>query len=572
MSPSADIHTDPPARNPGGLTGRIRTILPHGGSLPDEDWRQRHRLIVSLLWLLIVVLAVYALLARGRAAVGYVPEFAAMLAFAGLAGWDREARQWRSVSASMGLLTGSATMVDISGGLTEMHFSFFVVIMMLTLYEDWVPFLLAVAFVLLHHGLMGMFDPRAVFHDPRAWRDPWFWAALHALFIALAGAAGVIAWGLNERVRKRMRDAQRELERLGLTDPLTGLGNRRQLMADLERAIDRGEPSALAIFDLDGFKEYNDRFGHPAGDSLLARLTGNLRVAVAGSGSAYRLGGDEFCVLSRPLRSDDLDVMLAGWTGCFAERGEGFSVSASSGAAVIPTEAGDASEALRLCDRRMYSVKHSRRTTAAIQTKDVLLAALAACHAKLGEHVSAVAIAAEDVGVDLGLTGIWLHELGYAAELHDIGKIAVPDSIISKPGPLDDAEWQFMERHTLIGERILAAAPAMAAVAEIVRASHERYDGTGYPDRISGEQIPLEARIICVCDAYDAMTSDRPYRRPATHAEALAELQCCAGRQFDPRVVDSFIRLYAAAPPAARVLPTIGSPPVAVVRTAASAA
>ena len=173
----------------------------------------------------------------------------------------------------MGLLTGSAALVDISGGLTEMHFSFFVVIVVLTLYEDWVPFLVAVAFVLIHHGVMGTLDPSAVFDTRAAQEHPWAYAGLHALFVALAGVAGVTAWGLNERVRDRMRDVQRQLEHLGLTDSLTGLGNRRQLMGDVERLIDDGRPAALAIFDLDGFKEYNDRFGHPAGDALLVRLT-----------------------------------------------------------------------------------------------------------------------------------------------------------------------------------------------------------------------------------------------------------------------------------------------------------
>ena len=144
---------------------------------------------------------------------------------------------------------------------------------MLTLYEDWVPFLLAVAFVLIHHGVMGTIDPHAVFADPREWRHPWACAGLHAMFMALAGIAGVTAWGFNERVRARMLATQRELERLGLTDPLTGLGNRRKLMADLDATIDAGSDAMLAIFDLNGFKEYNDRFGHPAGDSLLIRLT-----------------------------------------------------------------------------------------------------------------------------------------------------------------------------------------------------------------------------------------------------------------------------------------------------------
>ncbi len=226
--------------------------------------------------------------------------------------------------------------------------------------------------------------------------------------------------------------------------------------------------------------------------------------------------------------------------GCFSEHGEGFSISASSGAAAIPQETSDASEALRLCDRRMYATKHSRRATAARQARDVLLAALAARDRVLGADLTSVATAATRLGVRLGIAGRDLQDLVYAAELHDVGKVAIPDSILSKPAPLDAGEWVFMRRHTVIGERILSAAPSMTAVATIVRATHERRDGDGYPDGISGEAIPMAARIIAVCDAYDAMVSGRPYRPPLDHARALAELRDCAGTQFDPRVVDAF--------------------------------
>jgi HD-GYP domain-containing protein (c-di-GMP phosphodiesterase class II) len=213
----------------------------------------------------------------------------------------------------------------------------------------------------------------------------------------------------------------------------------------------------------------------------------------------------------------------------------------------------------------MYAQKHSRRATAATQTRDVLLATLAACQEDLEEHVTGVAGAAERVGAELGITGVWLQELGHAADLHDIGKVAVPASILTKPGPLTGEEWAFVERHPVIGERILAAAPALAGAARIVRCTHERYDGTGYPDRLEGEHIPLEARIISVCDAYHAMTSDRPYRDALVHDQALEELRRCAGGQFDPAVVEAFLRSFAGAPPAGRSLEALtGDHPAAL--------
>ena len=131
-----------------------------------------------------------------------------------------------------------------------------------------------------------------------------------------------------------------------------------------------------------------------------------------------------------------------------------------------------------------------------------------------------------------------LEELRLAAELHDIGKLAVPDVVLQKPGPLDPTEWGFIHSHTLIGQRILSAASALRPVGAIVRSTHENWDGTGYPDGLTGESIPLAARIIAVCDAYSAITSDRPHRAARTPAEAVAELRRCAGRQFDAQVVD----------------------------------
>jgi two-component system cell cycle response regulator len=121
--------------------------------------------------------------------------------------------------------------------------------------------------------------------------------------------------------------------------------------------------------------------------------------------------------------------------------------------------------------------------------------------------------------------------------------MAIPDAILEKDGPLDDAEWSFMRRHTIIGERILLAAPALRSAARLVRASHERWDGRGYPDGLAGEEIPLAARLVAVCDAFHAMTTDRPHRPRRTRAQALRELYRCAGTQFDPRVVDAFARV-----------------------------
>jgi diguanylate cyclase (GGDEF)-like protein len=344
-----------------------------------------------------------------------------------------------------------------------------------------------------------------------------------------------------------LRAARRELEAQANTDALTGLGNRRKLLTDLERAAGTAradDPVVLTLFDLNGFKNYNDMFGHPAGDALLLRLGHALGEAVAKfGGRAYRPGGDEFCVLARTPRRHAMEQAAH---AALSESGEGFSVSAAFGSVVLPVGAGGSAEALRRADEAMYAQKHSGRAGADRQSSDVLLRALTERHPDLGDHLDGVTELATAVGERLGIQGEELTQLRHAAALHDIGKVAIPDAIIAKPSALDDEEWAFMRRHTLIGERIIGAAPALGGAAALVRASHEAWDGTGYPDGLAGAAIPLGARIVAVCDAFDAMTSDRPYSPPRTAEEALTELRRCAGSQFDPAIVPVFEQVLAA--------------------------
>jgi diguanylate cyclase (GGDEF)-like protein len=343
-----------------------------------------------------------------------------------------------------------------------------------------------------------------------------------------------------------LRAGRRELEAQATTDGLTGLGNRRKLFADLERRARTASaeaPIVLTMFDLNGFKNYNDTFGHPAGDALLLRLGAALAEAVASlGGRTYRPGGDEFCVIAGASRQHAMEQAAC---RALSEHGEGFSISTAFGSVVIPQDTGDVTEALRKADQAMYAQKHSGRATAGRQSSDVLMRALAERHPDLGEHHDGVAELVEAVAKRFHIDGEELAQLRHAASLHDIGKVAIPDAIITKPAPLTDEEWAFMRRHTLIGERILAAAPALGAAARLVRSSHEAWDGTGYPDALANVEIPLGARIIAVCDSFDAMISSRPYAKAKTIDEALTEIGRCAGTQFDPEVVTIFQQVLA---------------------------
>ena len=338
--------------------------------------------------------------------------------------------------------------------------------------------------------------------------------------------------------------------REALTDSLTGLGNRRSLMIDLREQMAEatmGSPRVLVVYDLDGFKQYNDTFGHPAGDALLGRLGTKLAAAVEPYGRAYRMGGDEFCALVR-ADGPGIEAIAASTDAALTERGEGFEVTASQGRVLIPQEAEDMTFALQVADGRMYMNKGGKRSSPRRQTRDVLLQALRERTPELGEHLHGVAELAHRVGMEMGLSPEDLDELTRAAELHDVGKMAIPDGILNKPGTLDADEWAFMRRHTIFGERILAAAPALLPVAKLVRSSHEHFDGSGYPDQLVGEDIPLGSRIILVCDAYHAMVSDRPYAEAMSHDAALRELKRHAAGQFDPQVVKAFCEVIARAP------------------------
>ena len=340
-----------------------------------------------------------------------------------------------------------------------------------------------------------------------------------------------------------------------LTDALTGLGNRRALTDALARGVaaaDDADPLVLVLFDLDGFKHYNDCFGHPAGDALLERLGGALSQYIDGRGDAYRMGGDEFCVLFRP-GPQVAEPIIRGAAAALTEHGEGFHIGCSYGAVTLPREAAESAEALlarRPADVRAEALA-PRAGRVAVQERPAPGARRAPSRSRGARRRRRAARRGDRDGPRAR------HARTSSASASPpscttSARSAIPESILRKPGPLSDAEWEFIRRHTIIGERILLAAPALEGVAQLVRSSHERWDGGGYPDALAGQDIPL------------GVTRGGDRRRLRRHdgrspllaaadsvADALAELRRCAGSQFDPVAVEAFHEACAAQHPAA---------------------
>jgi HD-GYP domain-containing protein (c-di-GMP phosphodiesterase class II) len=279
---------------------------------------------------------------------------------------------------------------------------------------------------------------------------------------------------------------------------------------------------------------------------MLASLARSLRAAVAGVGTADRMGGDEFCVLLR-AHGAATDALVRRSAEALSRGGDAFAIGCSHGAVRIPDEAATASDALHLADSRLYRHK-AGRSSASRQSAGVLLQLVRERHEELHARLSSVAGLAALTARELALPDAEVDRIRTAAELHDVGMLAMPDGLLEVPRPLTAPEWALVRCHTQIGERIVRAAPALEDLADLVRSSHERIDGEGYPDGLADEEIPLGARVIGVCAAFDAMVSPRPYRAAMDVTAAFAELRRCAGTQFDADVVAALCRVAASWP------------------------
>jgi diguanylate cyclase (GGDEF)-like protein len=379
-----------------------------------------------------------------------------------------------------------------------------------------------------------------------------------ALLLVLAIAGPCVAIGLYHLAIRPALEAGR----LALVDQLTGLGNDRRFLERLERDLDRAELDGgsvvLCLLDVDDFKRVNDRYGHPTGDTVLTEVAAHLRKG----GEAFRLGGDEFALLL-PGCDEEEGIAIASAVLeriAAAELAHGGAVTASAGLAVFPSGETERSGLVRAADDALYRAKRDgknrvRAYAAGIAESSDGLSSGAADHRSLLHAAGALARAIRARGIDaggaavgdlaarvaarMGLASEQIDQIRVAATLSDVGKLALPDELLSKAEPLTAEERHLLERHPRIGFQMLESLGA-DPLATWVLHHHERWDGGGYPERLAGERIPLGARILFVADAFEAMTTDQPWRSSLSREQALAELERCSGTQFDPAVVGAF--------------------------------
>lgn len=394
---------------------------------------------------------------------------------------------------------------------------------------------------------------------PSGWRS-----VIGPITFALVGIALLVYDHLNQRVpalvfwltlgliitvfarmietNRRQSRALALQQRDAVNDGVTGLRNRTSLEADLTAAVAAaGTGWVLILLELEGFEAHNDRLGYAAGDAVLRDSARQLADAVVPLGGiAYRVAASRLAVLV-PAGDRQLGEIILAATGTPHDADADASIGRCYGEVTIPDEAADAETAIQLAGRRLAAHRQSRQRSARRQAHSVLMAVLDARHPEQRDHLRIVTYRAISLARRLELGREEIDDIALAAELQQIGLLAVPEAVLEKAA-LDEVEQATVRSHTAEGARIVAAAPGLASVARLVRSSAEYFDGGGYPDGLTGDAIPLGARVIAVSAAFAAMTQPRPYREQVSPEEALAELRRSSGSQFDPRVVEALGR------------------------------
>lgn len=346
------------------------------------------------------------------------------------------------------------------------------------------------------------------------------------------------------------RQKEDEIRYLNHHDVLTGLYNRRYFEEEkLRLDYDNMYPLSVIIGDINGLKVFNDALGHAEGDRLIISAAEILMSCCREGDTLARTGGDEFSLLLPRTTKEEADKLIRK-IGSICEkyrlkiRNESYHISISLGCSSKISKAQSFNKVIREAEEKMYQHKLLQNKSLHSSLISSMKSALYAKSQQTEEHAQRIIEISKAIGVNMDLSDAQLNELALLSTLHDIGKIGISDNILNKPGKLTPEEWIDMKKHPEIGFRIAMSTPDLVPIAEYILTHHERWDGSGYPQGIKGEEIPLLSRIIAVADAYDAMTADRPYRKALSNEIAIQEIMKNAGTQFDPKIAELFLELY----------------------------
>jgi len=366
------------------------------------------------------------------------------------------------------------------------------------------------------------------------------------------------------------------MEQRARIDELTGLFNRRHFEERLKEEIPRhfryGNEFSVLLLDLDNFKSYNDMHGHPAGDILLSQIGKIIKSSIRDADQAFRYGGDEFAVILPQTAKDDAYVVAERVRGQIAGgmEKEAVTVTCSIGLASYPSDGMIPGELITVADTALYYAKRTGGNRVYLSSKILseplddgginarhnglsavyaLASAVEARDPYVYGHSRKVNTLAVVLAEAIGLSPDEVSKVSTAALLHDIGKIGIPDKVLNKKGELNAEDWEAIKAHPKLGANIVGNIPNLVPCVSSILHHHERWDGSGYPKGLKGEEIPIEARILAIADSFDAMTSARPYRPALSHEEAVKELRQGAGIQFDPKLVEAFIGIIEAGLP-----------------------
>lgn len=348
----------------------------------------------------------------------------------------------------------------------------------------------------------------------------------------------IIIRDMTERV-----SLERQLREMAETDVTTQLANRRKFESFLfDSEATTPDNFSLMVFDIDGLKNINDALGHSEGDSVIKYVANKLSETFKCAEIIARVGGNEFAIVYKNATASHIESKCTEFQSRLTEVNKDLSydISVSYGIAHTSGEPVDTQRLYQAADHNMYNNKLLKEGSSKSALVKSLMKALEAKDYITEGHADRMTDVAMAIGTAIGLEQHRMDQLALLTKFHDLGKVGIPDSILKKPGPLTSDEWQVMLTHTIIGHRIASASPELEPISDLIYKHHEKWDGTGYPLGLAGEDIPLECRILTIADAFDAMTNDRPYRKALSVQAAVDEIIRCSGTQFDPGLVDVF--------------------------------